>query len=177
MSRVGKYPVSLPLGVQVTREGVVLSVKGKLGVLFLTLTDHVLVTLEAERVVVTPRQKSKPARMMWGTVRSLIASMVEGVTKGYRKNLEINGTGYRASVQGKILLLNLGYSHDVSYPIPVGITITTPKPTMIIVEGVDKRQVGQVAAEIMAARRRDSYKGKGIRQENTKPRLKAGKKK
>ena len=177
MSRVGKYPVAIPDGVQVSLAGGHIVTKGKLGELRLALTDHVDVTAEGGKVSVAPRGNQAQARMMWGTTRALVASMVQGVSVGYTKALEINGTGFRASVQGKNLVVNLGFSHDVVYPVPTGITITTPRPTAIVVTGIDKRQVGQVAAEIRGYRPPEPYKGKGVRYEAETIRRKEGKKK
>ena len=177
MSRVGKYPVPLPQGVQVTLQGRTLVAKGKLGELKLPLTDDVDVEVEGNQVAVKPRRDDRRSRTMWGTTRSLVNGMVTGVSAGFAKNMEINGTGYRAAVQGKDLVLNLGYSHEVRYPIPDGIKITCERPTAIRVEGVDKRQVGQVAAEIRAWRAPEPYKGKGIKYENEQILRKEGKKK
>ena len=177
MSRVGKYPVAIPAGVQVSLAGGHIVTKGKLGELRLALTDHVDVTAEDGKVSVAPRGNQAQARMMWGTTRALVASMVQGVSVGYSKALEINGTGFRASVQGKNLVVNLGFSHDVVYPVPEGITITTPRPTAIVVTGIDKRQVGQVAAEIRGYRPPEPYKGKGVKYEAETIRRKEGKKK
>jgi large subunit ribosomal protein L6 len=177
MSRVGKYPVEIPQGVQVAIAGRTLTAKGKLGELKLELTDLVETTVAENKVTVKPRGGERQARMMWGTTRALVASMVKGVSTGYSKSMEITGTGFRASVQGEKLVINLGFSHDVVYPIPKGIKITTPRPTAITVEGVDKRQVGQVAAEIRAYRPPEPYKGKGVKFENEQIRRKEGKKK
>ena len=177
MSRVGKYPVELPPGVQVAVVDRILTAKGKLGTLSLPLTDHVDAVVEGNKVTVTPRTTETQARMMWGTTRSILASMVQGVSVGYTRTLEITGTGFRASVQGKNLVINLGFSHDVVYPVPEGITITTPRPTAITLAGVDKRLVGQCAAEIRAFRPPEPYKGKGVKYENEQIRRKEGKKK
>ena len=177
MSRVGKYPVEIPAGVQVSLAGGQIVAKGKLGELRLDLTDHVDVTAEDGKVTVAPRGNQAQARMMWGTTRALVASMVQGVSAGYSKALEINGTGFRAAVQGRNLVVNLGFSHDVVYPVPEGITITTPRPTAIVVTGIDKRQVGQVAAEIRSYRPPEPYKGKGVKYEAETIRRKEGKKK
>ncbi len=177
MSRVGKYPVELPAGVEVAVVDRVLRAKGKLGTMSLPLTDHVDATVEGNKVTITPRSNVSQARMMWGTTRSILASMVQGVSVGYTKTLEITGTGFRASVQGKNLVINLGFSHDVVYPVPEGITVTTPRPTAITLAGVDKRQVGQCAAEIRAFRPPEPYKGKGVKYENEQIRRKEGKKK
>ena len=177
MSRIGKYPVEIPQGVQVAIAGRLLTAKGRLGELKLELTDHVEATVDGNHVTVKPRTEERQARMMWGTTRALVASMVKGVSSGYEKSMEISGTGYRAAVQGKNLELSLGYSHPVVYPIPDGIKITCERPTAIKVEGVDKRLVGQVAAEIRGFRGPEPYKGKGIRYSNEQIRRKEGKKK
>ena len=177
MSRVGKYPVELPSGVTVALAGRTLEAKGKLGSLSLPLTDHVDAAVEGNTVTVSPRGNAAEARMMWGTTRALLANMVKGVSDGFTKTMEITGTGFRASVQGKNLVINLGFSHDVVYPVPPGITITTPRPTSIAVTGMDKRQVGQVAAEIRGFRPPEPYKGKGVRYDNETIRRKEGKKK
>lgn len=177
MSRVGKYPVEIPSGVQVAVQGGVVTARGKLGELSMPLTDHVEARVEGNTVSVTPRSGERQARMMWGTTRANIANMVRGVSQGYSKTMEITGTGYRAAVQGPNLVINLGFSHDVTYKVPNGIKITTPRPTAITVEGIDKRQVGQVAAEIRAWRKPEPYKGKGVRYETETIRRKEGKKK
>ncbi len=177
MSRVGKYPVEIPAGVQVSIAQGVVTAKGKLGELSMPLTDHVEASVDGNKVSVKPRSAERQARMMWGTTRANIANMVRGVSAGYSKTMEITGTGYRAAVQGANLVINLGFSHDVVYPVPKGIKITTPRPTAITVEGVDKRQVGQVAAEIRAWRKPEPYKGKGVRYETETIRRKEGKKK
>ena len=177
MSRVGKYPVVVPAGVTIAIADGVLTARGKLGELTLPLTDHVETTVDDGKVSVKPRGNIAQARMMWGTTRANIANMIKGVSTGYAKTMEITGTGYRASVQGANLVINLGFSHDVVYPVPAGIKITTPRPTAITVEGVDKRQVGQVAAEIRGYRPPEPYKGKGVRYDNETIRRKEGKKK
>jgi len=177
MSRVGKYPVQVPSGVQLALSGRTLVAKGKLGELKLDLTDDVDIEISDQQVAVKPRRDDRRARTMWGTTRSLINSMVTGVSAGFVKSMEINGTGYRAAVQGKVLNLQLGFSHDVPYPIPAGITIVTEKPTMISVSGIDKQLVGQVAAEIRGYRPPEPYKGKGVRYEGEYVRRKEGKKK
>ncbi len=177
MSRVGKYPVEIPAGVQLAIAGRTLTATGKLGRLSLELTDLVDARVEDGKFAVQPRGNSTPARMMWGTTRALVANMVRGVSTGYAKSMEITGTGYRAAVQGKTLVINLGFSHDVVYPIPDGIKITCERPTAIKVEGMDKRQVGQVAAEIRAWRPPEPYKGKGVKFEGEQIRRKEGKKK
>jgi large subunit ribosomal protein L6 len=177
MSRVGKYPVEIPQGVQVAIAGRLLTAKGQMGELKLQLTDHVEAVVEDGKVTVAPHGEERQARVMWGTTRALIANMVKGVSSGYMKSMEISGTGYRAAVQGKNLELSLGYSHPVVYPIPDGIKITCERPTAIKVEGVDKRLVGQVAAEIRGFRGPEPYKGKGIRYTTEQIRRKEGKKK
>jgi large subunit ribosomal protein L6 len=177
MSRVGKYPVDLPAGVQVILAGRTLTAKGKLGELKLDLTDNVDATIDGNKVAIAPRGNSAPARMMWGTTRALVASMVKGVSTGFSKQMEITGTGYRAAVNGNTLVLNLGFSHDVNYAIPPGIKITCEKPTSIKVEGVDKRLVGQVCAEIRAWRPPEPYKGKGVKFDGEAILRKEGKKK
>ena len=177
MSRVGKYPVEIPVGVQVSVADGRLTAKGRLGELSLPLTDHVEATVEGNRVSVAPKGGAPQARMMWGTTRAIVANMVQGVSAGFSRSMEITGTGYRAAVQGKNLVLNLGYSHDVVYPVPDGIKITCERPTAVKVEGVDKRLVGQVAAEIRGFRPPEPYKGKGVRYTDETIRRKEGKKK
>ncbi len=177
MSRVGKYPVEIPAGVTVAIADGMVTAKGKLGELKMPLTDHVEARVEGNKISVAPRSKETQARMMWGTTRANIANMLKGVSTGYAKTMEITGTGYRAAVQGANLVINLGFSHDVVYPVPPGIKITTPKPTSIMVEGTDKRQVGQVAAEIRGYRPPEPYKGKGVRYDTETIRRKEGKKK
>jgi large subunit ribosomal protein L6 len=177
MSRVGKYPVDIPQGVQVAIAGRLLTAKGRLGELRLELTEHVEAKVEDNHVTVKPRSQETQARMMWGTTRALVANMVKGVSTGYVKSMEITGTGYRAAVAGKNLELALGYSHPIVYPIPEGIKVTCERPTAIKVEGVDKRLVGQVAAEIRRFRGPEPYKGKGIRYTDEQIRRKEGKKK
>ena len=177
MSRVGKYPVSVPSGVQVALQGRTVVAKGKLGELKLDLTDEVEVKIEGGQVAVSPKGEDRRSRTMWGTTRSLIQGMVTGVSTGFSKSMEITGTGYRAAMQGNDLVLNLGYSHEIRYPVPQGIKITVERPTAIKVEGADKRQVGQVAAEIRGYRGPEPYKGKGVRYDNEVILRKEGKKK
>ena len=177
MSRVGKYPVPVPAGVTLVMDGRMLTAKGKLGELKLELTDAVDLEIEASQVAVKPRGDDRRSRTLWGTTRSLVQSMVTGVSTGFTKSMEINGTGYRAAVQGKDLVMNLGYSHEIRYPMPAGITITTERPTAIKVEGMDKQKVGQVAAEIRAYRGPEPYKGKGVKYVNEVILRKEGKKK
>jgi len=177
MSRVGKKAIAIPSGVTANIAGQAVSVKGPKGTLQLVLTDDVTVKMEAGAVKIDPRNESKRARAMWGTSRSLMANVIAGVTKGFERRLEITGVGYRAAVQGKNLQLLLGYSHEIKYPIPDGIAITTPKPTEIVVAGIDKQKVGQVAAEIRSFRPPEPYKGKGIRYSGEYIFRKEGKKK
>ncbi len=177
MSRVGKYPVEIPAGVTMALAGNIITAKGKLGELHLTLSDNVETKIEGSKVSVAPKTKGAQDRMMWGTTRANIANMVKGVSAGYAKTLEITGTGYRAAVQGKNLVVNLGFSHDVIYPIPPGIKVSCEKPTLIKIEGMDKRAVGQVCAEIRSYRPPEPYKGKGVKFEGEAIRRKEGKKK
>jgi len=163
MSRIGKKPVPIPAGVTARLEGQSIAVKGAKGELNFTCPDDVDIKIEGNVVHVTPRREDKRAQAMWGTARARIQNLVVGVTKGFEKKLEINGVGYKAAIAGKNLQMSLGFSHDVLYPIPQGVTITTPKPTEITVAGIDKRQVGQIAAEIRAFRRPEPYKGKGVK--------------
>ncbi len=163
MSRVGKKPVAVPAGVTATVVGQTVSVKGPKGELNFTVPEDVVVVLCESGIKVDPRDESKRARAMWGMSRSMVANLVTGVSAGYERNLDITGVGYKAAVVGKNLQLSLGFSHDINYPIPAGIAIVTPKPTEIGITGIDKRQVGQVAAEIRAYRGPEPYKGKGIR--------------
>lgn len=177
MSRVGKYPVEVPASVTLALAGRTLTATGKLGELKLELVDQVTATIEDGKFSVMPNGNERLAQMMWGTTRALVANMVKGVSTGYTRTLEIQGTGFRAAVTGGNLVVNLGFSHDVTYPVPEGITITTPRPTAIAIAGMDKRQVGQVAAEIRSYRPPEPYKGKGVRYDNEIIRRKEGKKK
>ena len=177
MSRIGKKPVPIPSGVTANVEGQTVKVKGPKGQLQVVLPDDVMVKLDNGEVKVDPRNETKRARSMWGTSRTLVNNLVTGVTKGYEKKLEITGVGYRAALQGKNLQIALGYSHDVIFPIPEGIAITTPKPTEILIAGIDKQKVGQVAAEIRAFRPPEPYKGKGVKYRDETVRRKEGKKK
>jgi large subunit ribosomal protein L6 len=163
MSRIGKKPVPIPSGVTANVEGQTVKMKGPKGALALVLPDDVAVKMDKGAIKVDPRNETKRARSMWGTSRTLVANLVAGVTKGFEDKLEITGVGYRASVQGKNLQIALGYSHDVIYPIPEGIAIATPKPTEILITGIDKQKVGQVAAEIRGFRPPEPYKGKGVK--------------
>jgi large subunit ribosomal protein L6 len=177
MSRVGKLPVTIPPGVQVAIAGQQLTAKGKLGSLAMLLSPEVETDVADGRVTVKPRGETKQARMQWGTTRALVANMIHGVSTGYTVNLEISGVGYRAQVQGKNLVLQLGFSHDVTYPIPDDIKIVCERPTAIRIAGADKQRVGQIAAEIRSFRKPEPYKGKGIKYETEKIRRKEGKKK
>ena len=177
MSRVGKNPVSVPSGVTVSLAAGQIKAKGKLGELAMRISGDVEVKLEDNKVWVKPLRETKQARMMWGTTRNLVRSMLTGVSQGYSKSLEISGVGYRAAVQGKTLQLQLGYSHDINFPIPSDIQIKCEKPTSIQVTGADKQRVGQVAAEIRAFRKPEPYKGKGIMYLGEKIVRKEGKKK
>jgi len=177
MSRIGKKPVPLPKGVTASVDGQTVKVKGPKGELSVTLVREVSAKVDEHGVTITPDKSSERASQMWGLSRSLVNNLVTGVTAGFTQKLEIQGVGYRAAVQGKNLNLQLGFSHDVIYPIPQGITITSEKPTMISVSGTDKQLVGQVAAEIRGYRRPEPYKGKGVRYEGEYVRRKEGKKK
>jgi large subunit ribosomal protein L6 len=163
MSRIGKKPVAIPAGVTASVEGQTVKIKGPKGALQAVLHDDVSVRMDDGLIKIDPRFETKRARALWGTSRTLVANLVAGVTKGFEQRLEIVGVGFRAAVQGKNLQLQLGYSHDVVFPIPDGITIATPKPTEIVVSGFDKQKVGQVAAEIRDFRPPEPYKGKGIK--------------
>ena len=177
MSRVGKNPVDVPLGVTVDLGTEKISVKGKLGALSIAASHLVDVKQEEGKLWVTPKNEGKHARMMWGTMRANLRNMVEGVNKGFTKNLEIEGVGFRVAVQGKNLMLQLGFSHDVNYPIPEGITVKCDKPTQIAITGFDRQRVGQVAAELRAMKKPEPYKGKGIRYSDERILRKEGKKK
>ena len=163
MSRIGKRPVALPSGVTATVEGGMLSVKGPKGTLSLQMADDINYDVQDGAIDVKPANDTKRARSFWGMQRTLVQNLVTGVTDGFTKTLEITGVGYRAALQGKNLQIALGYSHDVIYPVPEGIAIATPKPTEILVSGIDKQRVGQVAAEIRRWRKPEPYKGKGIK--------------
>ena len=177
MSKVGKKPVDLPAGTTPKIDGQLVSIKGPKGELSFVVPDDVAVKLEGNVITVDPRTETKRARALWGTSRARINNLVVGVTKGFEKKLEITGVGYRAAVEGKNLNLSLGYSHPVLYPIPAGIAIATPKPTEIVVSGIDAQQVGQVAAEIRAWRGPEPFKGKGVKYEGEFIFRKEGKKK
>ena len=177
MSRIGKKPVAVPSGITANVEGQTVKVKGPKGALSFVVPDDVAVKLDGGQIKVDPRNETKRARSQWGTSRTLIANLIAGVTKGFEQRLEINGVGYRAAVQGKILNITLGYSHDINYPIPEGITIATPRPVEIIISGADRQKVGQVAAEIREYRPPEPYKGKGIKYSDEQIFRKEGKKK
>jgi large subunit ribosomal protein L6 len=177
MSRIGKLPVAVPSGVTANLDGRSLTVKGPKGELSMVFMDDVIASLDDGAITVKPRSNSKRSRQAWGMQRTLANNLVTGVTQGFKVELEISGVGYRAAVQGKNLQLNLGFSHEVLYPIPDGIKITCEKPTSVTVEGIDRRQVGQVAAEIRAYRPPEPYKGKGVKYVNEYVQRKEGKKK
>jgi large subunit ribosomal protein L6 len=177
MSRIGKKPVTLPKGVSALVSGQTIEVKGPKGVRSFTATDDVDILLDGDSVSVKPRGTSKRARQQWGLARSMVANLTTGVTDGFKREMELVGVGYRAAMQGKDLKLSLGYSHDVVFQVPAGITVTVPKPTEIVIEGIDQQQVGQVAANIREWRRPEPYKGKGIRYKGEFIFRKEGKKK
>ncbi len=177
MSRIGKKPVPLPSGVTASLSGQTLEVKGPKGALSFTATDDVSIAIGDGEVTITPRGSSKRARQQWGMSRTQIENCVKGVTEGFKKELEINGIGYRAQLQGNVLKLQLGYSHDVEFKVPEGVQITVPKNTEIVVEGIDKQLVGQVAANIREWRKPEPYKGKGIKYKDEYIFRKEGKKK
>ena len=177
MSRVGKKPVAVPSGVTASVTGQTVKMKGAKGELSFLVPEEVSVVMENGAVTVAPRDESKTARAKWGMSRAQVQSLVDGVTKGFEKKLEVNGVGYRAQVAGKSLKLSLGYSHDIDYQIPAGITITTPKPTEIVIAGIDKQKVGQTAAEIRGYRGPEPYKGKCVKYSDEFIFRKEGKKK
>src|ERR1700724_3301312 len=177
MSRIGKRAVTIPSGVTASVDGQTVKMKGPKGRLELVLPAEVSAKLDKGSIKVDPRNETKRARSMWGTSRTLVSNLVAGVTKGFERKLEINGVGYRAAVQGKNLQIALGYSHDIVYPIPEGITIATPRPVEIVITGSDRQKVGQVAAEIRDYRPPEPYKGKGIKYAGERIFRKEGKKK
>ena len=177
MSRVGKHPVVIPAGVEFAMSDTRVTIKGKLGELRSPRLPDVDITVEGSEVWVRPSNDGKRAQAMWGTARSVIANMVVGVSEGFSKRLDISGVGYRAAVEGKTLTLQLGYSHDIVYPVPEGLTITCERPNRITVSGADRQRVGQAAAEIRAFRKPEPYKGKGIKYADEWVRRKEGKKK
>jgi large subunit ribosomal protein L6 len=177
MSRIGKKPVELPSGVSATVSGQTVEVKGPKGSRSFTATDDVTIKTEDNAITVTPRGTSKRARQQWGMSRSMVENLVTGVSTGFKKELEINGVGYRANIQGTTLKLSLGYSHEVNFEVPEGVTVTSPKQTEIVVEGIDQQLVGQVAANIREWRKPEPYKGKGIKYKDEYIFRKEGKKK
>jgi large subunit ribosomal protein L6 len=177
MSRIGKKPVELPKGVTASVSGQTVEVKGPKGTRSFTAADDVTIKLDGEEITVSPRGNSKRARSQWGLSRSMVANLVTGVSEGFKKELEINGVGYRAAMQGNTLKLSLGYSHEVNFEVPQGVTISAPKQTEIVVEGIDQQLVGQVAANIREWRAPEPYKGKGIKYKDEYIFRKEGKKK
>ncbi|MBT8456738.1 MAG: 50S ribosomal protein L6 [Rhodobacteraceae bacterium] len=177
MSRIGKKPVELPSGVEASVSGQTISVKGPKGTRDFTATDDVTLSVDGNVVTIEPRGKSKRARQQWGMSRTMVGNLVQGVTDGFKKELEINGVGYRAQMQGNTLKLSLGLSHEVNFEVPAGVTVTTPKQTEIVVEGIDQQLVGQVAANIREWRKPEPYKGKGIKYKDEYIFRKEGKKK
>ncbi|RFU12605.1 50S ribosomal protein L6 [Rhodobacteraceae bacterium W635] len=177
MSRIGKRPVELPSGVSASVSGQTVEVKGPKGTRSFTANDDVTITFDDNALTVTPRGKSKRARQQWGMSRTQVANLVQGVTEGFKKELEVQGVGYRAQMQGNTLKLSLGLSHEVNFEVPQGVTVTTPKPTEITIEGTDQQEVGQVAANIREWRVPEPYKGKGIRYKGEFIFRKEGKKK
>jgi large subunit ribosomal protein L6 len=177
MSRIGKKPVPVPAGVTASVDGQIVKAKGAKGELSFVVHDEVLVKMEDGAVSVDPRDQSKEARSKWGMSRTMISNIFVGVKDGFEKKLEISGVGYRAAMQGKNLQLSLGFSHEVVYDVPAGITVAVPKPTEIVINGIDKQQVGQVAAEIREYRGPEPYKGKGVKYAGEKIVRKEGKKK
>jgi large subunit ribosomal protein L6 len=177
MSRIGKHPVTVPGGVEVQLSDQTLIAKGSLGTLRLVVSNDVTASISDGAVTIAPKNETKRARAMWGTTRALVNNLVTGVSQGFSKSLEINGVGYRAAVQGNTLNLQLGYSHDVAYPIPSDVRIVCERPTLVTVSGADRQRVGQVAAEIRAFRPPEPYKGKGVKYANEIVRRKEGKKK
>ncbi len=176
MSRIGKNPITIPEGVEVNISNGEVSVKGKLGQLSLTVHADAIVEKKDNEIIVKPADEAKPTPM-WATTRSLVNNLVEGVSKGYSKTLEINGVGYKAQVQGRKVKLNLGFSHDINYDLPEGVDAKAEKPTVLVISGYDKQKVGQVAAEIRAYRKPEPYKGKGVKYSDEHIVRKEGKKK
>jgi large subunit ribosomal protein L6 len=177
MSRIGKKPVPLTKGVTATLSGQTVEVKGPKGTRSFTASDDITLTMEEGAIRVAPRGTSKRAREQWGMARSMVDNLVTGVTTGFKKELEIQGVGFRAAVAGNVLKLSLGYSHEVNFDVPAGVTVTAPKQTEIVVEGMDQQLVGQVAANIRDWKRPEPYKGKGIRYKGEFVFRKEGKKK
>ncbi|WP_370931206.1 50S ribosomal protein L6 [Bartonella sp. DGB1] len=177
MSRIGKKPIIIPQGVTISVEGQIVKAKGSKGELSYVVNDEVLINFEENSISVSPKDDSKDARSKWGMSRSMIENIIIGVKDGFEKRLEISGVGYRAAMQGKDLQLSLGFSHEVIYRVPSGVVVSVPKPTEIVVSGIDKQQVGHVSAEIRKYRGPEPYKGKGVRYANEKIVRKEGKKK
>jgi large subunit ribosomal protein L6 len=177
MSRIGKHPVPVPAGTTVSVDGQTISAKGKLGELSAVLHNAVAVSMEDGNVVVTPREMDRQGRSLWGTSRTMVANLVKGVSEGFTERLEINGVGYRAALDGSILNLQLGYSHDIKYAVPKEIKVVVETPTSIQISGADKQKVGQLASEIRAFRLPEPYKGKGVKYASETIRRKEGKKK
>jgi large subunit ribosomal protein L6 len=177
MSRLGKMPVAVPAGVTAALNAQKFTVRGPKGELFFDVPENIAVKIADGQVTLEPRETTKQARINWGLSRSMISNVLTGVSAGFTKKLEINGVGYKAAVQGDKLSLALGYSHEVNYPIPAGITVQTPKPTEIIISGIDRQRVGQVAAEIREYRGPEPYKGKGVKYSDERIFRKEGKKK
>ncbi|WP_417463304.1 50S ribosomal protein L6 [Kordiimonas sp.] len=177
MSRIGKKPVAIPSGVTVSLNGSDLTVKGPKGELAMSFVPEVTVAQDDQGIVVSPVNETKRARSMWGMQRTMISNLIEGVTEGYTKKLQITGVGYRAAMKGSALNLQLGYSHDIDFPVPQGIKIETPDQTTIVISGIDKQQVGETAAKIREFRKPEPYKGKGIKYEGEYIFRKEGKKK
>ena len=177
MSRIGKKPVPLTKGVSASVSGQTVEVKGPKGTRSFTATDDVTITMDEGAIKVTPRGTSKRARQQWGMARSMVENLVVGVSAGFKRELEIQGVGYRAAMNGNILKLSLGYSHEVNFEVPQGVTVTAPKQTEIVVEGIDQQLVGQVATNIREWRKPEPYKGKGIRYKDEFVFRKEGKKK
>ncbi|MGE3150916.1 MAG: 50S ribosomal protein L6, partial [Pseudorhodoplanes sp.] len=177
MSRIGKKAIAVPKGVTASVEGQTVSAKGPKGQLAVVLADRISVAMTEDGVKVEPRDQTKEARSLWGMSRTLVSNIIVGVSSGFEERLEINGVGYRAQVEGKNLNLALGYSHDVKFPIPEGIKIETPRPTEVVISGIDKQKVGQVAAEIRRWRPPEPYKGKGVKYASEHIFRKEGKKK
>ncbi len=177
MSRIAKHPIAIPSGVQATLSGKKLAIKGKNGELSMEIDSEIGAEVKDGTIVLRKLSESRQARNMWGTTSSLVRGMIKGVTEGYQKRLLIEGVGFRASLKGKVLVLQIGFSHDVEYPIPTGIEVKVPKPTEIEISGIDKQKVGQVAAELYLMKRPEPYKGKGINYEGRRILRKEGKKK
>ncbi len=177
MSRIGKQPVELPSGVSAKLDGQTVEVKGPKGTRSFTATDEIDLAVDGNVITVKPRSPSKRARQQWGMSRTQVQNLVTGVTTGFKKELDITGVGYRAAAQGKVVKLSLGYSHDIDFQVPEGVTVTTPKPTEIIVEGIDQQLVGETAAKIREWRKPEPYKGKGVRYRDEYIFRKEGKKK